>query len=100
VGVTANIQPGASVEAQYEIFMSYAHGDAASVEPIVDALVDAGLRVWFDTSAVEDFSSISRGVESGLRHSKALLAFYSTTYPTRRASQWSWRPLPCCAGCG
>ncbi len=76
------------MEAQYDIFMSYAHGDAASVEPIVDALVDAGLRVWFDTSAVEDFASISRGVESGLRHSKALLAFYSTTYPTRRACQW------------
>ena len=47
-----------------------------------------GLRVWFDATEIDDFASITRAVTEGLAKSKALLAYYSKTYPLRRACQW------------
>lgn len=72
----------------YDIFLSYAHSDKDAVLPLRDALRAAGLEVWFDESAVESFSAVSHTVGEGLAVCKALLAFYSRTYPTRRACQW------------
>ena len=48
----------------------------------------SGLRVWFDAKEINDFASITRAVTDGLAKSKALLAYYSKTYPLRRACQW------------
>jgi tetratricopeptide (TPR) repeat protein len=76
------------VASHYDVFISYAHSDAERVKPIHDALVDHGLRTWFDEKDVADFTSITRAIELGLSRSKALLAFYSATYPTRRPCQW------------
>jgi hypothetical protein len=50
--------------------------------------MQSGLKVWFDESAIEDHESITRAVGDGIAHSKALLAYYSATYPSRRACQW------------
>ena len=47
-----------------------------------------GLKVWQDRSEVEDFQSITRAVREGLARSRVLVAFYSRTYPMRRACQW------------
>jgi uncharacterized protein (DUF2267 family) len=44
--------------------------------------------VWFDAAEIDDFASITRAVTEGLAKSKALLAYYSKTYPLRRACQW------------
>ena len=37
---------------------------------------------------IVDFESITGSVERGLARSKALVAYYSESYPTRRACQW------------
>jgi hypothetical protein len=55
---------------------------------IAETLRAAGLKVWIDEKELADFESITRGVQDNLARSKALLAFYSKTYPTRRACQW------------
>ena len=73
---------------QYDVFLSYAHADAEAVAPLVAALRGEGLSVWFDESDVADFESITRSIEQGLAQSKALLAYYSETYPVRRPCQW------------
>ena len=52
------------------------------------ALKAVGLRVWFDASEIDDFAGITHAVTEGLAKSKALLAYYSKTYPLRRACQW------------
>jgi len=44
--------------------------------------------VWFDAAEINDFTSITRAVTEGLAQSKVLLAYYSKTYPLRRACQW------------
>src|SRR5207245_4288919 len=47
-----------------------------------------GLKVWFDENEISDFASITNSIEKGLAQSKALLAYYSSNYPYRRACQW------------
>jgi len=45
--------------------------------------------VWLDDAQIEAFESISAAIEQGLSRSKALVACYSATYPTRRACSGS-----------
>ncbi len=72
----------------YDVFLSYAHADREPVLALRDELVERGLCVWLDDADIDDFESISASIEEGLARSKALVAYYSTTYPTRRACQW------------
>ena len=72
----------------HDAFLSYAHGDRVQAEALRTALERRGLDVWFDDAELHTFESISRAIETGLRHSKALVALYSASYPTRRACQW------------
>src|SRR5664280_2520476 len=76
------------VSAEYDIFLSHAWKDGERPQQIADALTEAGLHVWFDAAEIDDFASITRAVTEGLAKSKALLAYYSKTYPLRRACQW------------
>ena len=76
------------MSAEYDIFLSHAWKDGERPQHIADALAAAGLRVWFDAAEIDDFASITRAVTQGLAKSKALLAYYSKTYPLRRACQW------------
>lgn len=72
----------------FDVFMSYARADRERVLPLRDALVAQGLTLWIDERSIDTFASISASIEDGLAHCKALVAFYSRTYPTRRACQW------------
>ena len=74
--------------AEYDVFLSHAWADGDRPRQLKVALEDAGLRVWFDAAEINDFASITHAVTEGLAKSKALLAYYSTTYPLRRACQW------------
>ena len=74
--------------ATYDVFLSHAWADGERPQQIADALTHAGLRVWFDAAEINDFAGITRAVAEGLAQSKALLAYYSKTYPLRRACQW------------
>jgi hypothetical protein len=72
----------------YDVFLSHAWADGDRPQQIAQALTKAGLRVWFDAAEINDFTSITRAVIEGLAKSKALLAYYSQSYPLRRACQW------------
>ncbi|KAF5422033.1 MAG: TIR domain-containing protein, partial [Candidatus Methanocomedens sp.] len=73
---------------EYDLFISYHRADQEKVMPIYRALRDKGLKVWIDETDVSDYTSITRSIVDGLSRSKALLAYYSLTYPRRRACQW------------
>jgi hypothetical protein len=74
--------------AGYDVFLSHAWVDGDRPQRIAEALTSAGLRVWFDAAEINDFAGITRAVTEGLAQSKALVAWYSRTYPLRRACQW------------
>src|SRR5450631_1947391 len=74
--------------AEYDIFLSHAWADGERPQRIAEALTNAGMWVWLDAAEINDFASITRAVTEGLAKSKTLLAYYSKTYPLRRACQW------------
>jgi tetratricopeptide (TPR) repeat protein len=74
--------------ADYDVFFSHAWADGERPPKIADALIQAGLRVWLDAVEIDDFGSITHAVTEGLAKSKALVAYYSKSYPLRRACQW------------
>jgi hypothetical protein len=74
--------------ADYDVFLSRAWADGERPPQIADALTHAGLRVWLDALEINDFAGITRAVTEGLAKSKALVAYYSKSYPLRRACQW------------
>jgi hypothetical protein len=73
---------------EYDVFLSHAWADGDRPQRIAKALEKAGLRVWFDATELEDFAGITRAIAEGLANSKALVAYYSKTYPSRRACRW------------
>src|SRR5580700_11203330 len=74
--------------AEYDLFLSHAWADGGRPQQLAEALTNAGLRVWLDAAEINDFASITRAVTEGLAKSKTLVAYYSKSYPLRRACQW------------
>ena len=80
--------PSKRKSGDYDVFVSHAHLDSEHVLPLVQALREHGLRVWFDEHEIQPHDGITDSVREDLARSKLLLAYYSTVYPTRRACQW------------
>jgi tetratricopeptide (TPR) repeat protein len=72
----------------FDVFLSYHHADGALATRLHDALTTLGLSVFFDEAQIESFESITGRLRQGIGRSKALLAVYSVTYPSRRACQF------------
>lgn len=56
------------------IFISYAHKDAGKVIPIVDSMIDNGLRVWYD-SGIEAGTEWPEYIEDHLMRSEVVVVF-------------------------
>jgi Tetratricopeptide repeat/TIR domain len=73
----------------YDVFLSYAHrSEAELADALEPELTGRGLRVFRDISQIDDFESIAARLADALARSRALVALYSPTYPTRRGCQW------------
>ncbi|WP_062204703.1 TIR domain-containing protein [Streptomyces sp. NBRC 109706] len=75
-------------QAEWDVFLSYSRSDEHRIIGVVAALRAAGLRVFVDDTAVDDFASITATITDALARCKVLLALYSADYPRRRACQW------------
>jgi len=71
----------------YDLFFSYRRAALASAEPLLDALQQAGLRVWRDQAVLPDFAPITDAIREAIASSKALIAFCSPEYFTSRPCQ-------------
>ncbi|QQP93747.1 tetratricopeptide repeat protein (plasmid) [Skermanella sp. TT6] len=76
------------MDRDYDIFFSYAHADRDAALPVIKALKARNLRVFHDETEITDGESIRRRIMEGLGRARMLVAWYSATYPTRRACQW------------
>ncbi|EWM15970.1 TIR and AAA domain-containing protein [Kutzneria sp. 744] len=71
----------------HDVFLSYCRSDTTPAEALAAELRARGLRVFQDEVGVHRFDSVSRTILAELGRSRLLLAYYSQTYPTRRACQ-------------
>lgn len=87
---------GADAGGPFGVFVSYAHADRDRVAPIVAALEEEGIRVWFDQGddGILSGQSITGRLNPVLEQSRLVLSICSTTYPTRPWCQREyWRAL-------
>ena len=74
----------ASADKRRCVFLSYARADRKRVEPIAQALRDAGIDLWWD-ALIEGGESFARKIEERLAIADAVVAIWSSTSV---ASDW------------
>lgn len=78
-------------EALYDVFISHASEDKmAFVNPLVEALQDAGIRVWYDTISMEWGKSLREQIDNGIKKSKYAILVLSKNF---FAKKWTNREL-------
>jgi hypothetical protein len=75
------------VAGSWDLFFSYRRQDLERARPLLQALAELGVRVWRDENDIPEQASITKEIRHGIAHSKALLAFYSSTYPLSNPCQ-------------
>jgi len=75
----------------YDVFFSYTRSGGGNYNEIIDYLMSAGLRVFWDETEIDDFKSISNSIVGSLISSKVLVAYYSKPYLTRPGCEWEFR---------
>ena len=78
-------------EAMYDVFISHAFEDKESfVNPLVEALQDAGIRVWYDALEMEWGKSLREQIDNGIKRSKYAIVVLSKNF---FAKKWTNREL-------
>lgn len=78
-------------DALYDVFISHASEDkVAFVDPLVEALQDAGIRVWYDTISMEWGKSLREQIDNGIKKSKYAILVLSKSF---FAKKWTNREL-------
>lgn len=78
-------------DAMYDVFISHASEDKKDfVQPLVDALQDAGIRVWYDTIELEWGKSLRAQIDNGIKRSKYAILVLSKNF---FAKKWPQREL-------
>ena len=77
--------------AMYDVFISHASEDKADfVQPLVEALQDAGIRVWYDAIELEWGKSLRGQIDNGIKRSKYAILVLSKHF---FAKKWPQREL-------
>lgn len=63
-----------------DVFVSHATEDKAYVEPLVEALGAAGIRVWFDKSALEWGDDLRSSIDRGLANCRYGIVVFSKAF--------------------
>lgn len=78
-------------KAMYDVFISHASEDKKDfVAPLVEALQDAGIRVWYDTLEMQWGKSLREQIDNGIKHSKFAILVLSKNFFAKR---WPQREL-------
>lgn len=77
--------------AMYDVFISHAYEDKKDfVNPLVEALQDEGIRVWYDTLEMQWGKSIREQIDNGIKRSKFAILVLSKNF---FAKKWPQREL-------
>lgn len=79
------------VAAMYDVFISHASEDKADfVQPLVEALQDAGIRVWYDALDMQWGKGLREQIDNGIKRSKYAILVFSKNF---FAKKWPKREL-------
>jgi hypothetical protein len=76
---------------EWDVFISHASEDKdAFVQPLAYALVEEGVRVWYDDFMIDIGDSLTEGIDEGLKKSRYGIVVLSKSYFVK---PWSKREL-------
>ena len=73
----------------YDIFISYSSRDRETVEAYVQALKDAGYKVWYDSDGLHGGDEFSKVIAQALDASR-LVVFFSSEHSNKSVSKSSF----------
>jgi rubrerythrin len=77
--------------AMYDVFISHASEDKIDfVQPLVEVLQDAGIRVWYDALDMQWGKSLMEQIDNGIKRSKYAILVFSKNF---FAKKWPKREL-------
>lgn len=77
----------AEVSLVYDVFISHATEDKPYVEPLVKALEAAGIKVWFDKTALEWGDDLRGSIDRGLANCRYGIVIFSKAF--LRKKKWT-----------
>jgi pyrimidine deaminase RibD-like protein len=77
----------AKVSPQFDVFISHATEDKPYVEPLVKALEAAGIKVWFDKTALEWGDDLRASIDRGLANCRYGVVIFSKAF--LRKKKWT-----------
>lgn len=82
------------VEEQYDVFISHASEDKKDfVDELYNALIDRGLKVWYDTMSIKWGDSLRSKIDTGLKNSKFGIVVLSPHYIEKGWTQYELEGL-------
>lgn len=70
-----------SLDKEYDVFISHASEDKHNfVEPLTNALKDAGIKTWYDADQISWGESIRQSIDKGLINSRFCIVVLSTDF--------------------
>jgi len=84
---TGQLSKTATTDVPYDVFVSHATEDKDYVEPLVQALERAGIRVWFDKSALEWGDDLRAAIDRGLTNCRYGIVVFSQAF--LRKKKWT-----------
>jgi hypothetical protein len=80
---------GAVAVPDFDLFISYRNQDAEQVLPLVAALRERGLSVWFDQHAIGEFAPITDEIRHGSPGPRRCWRGIPRRTPSRDRVRWS-----------
>ena len=72
---------------EFDVFISHATEDKSYVEPLAKALESAGIRVWFDSTALEWGDDLRSAIDRGLTNCRYGIVLFSQAF--LRKKKWT-----------
>ena len=74
---------------KYDAFVSHASEDKDEfVKPLVEALQDAGYKVWYDEFTLKVGDSLRRSIDNGLTNSRYGIVVFSNAFFAKNWTQY------------
>lgn len=84
-------RPAVSSNPAFDVFLCHASEDKAFVDPLVQALKDAGISVWYDSDLMSWGDDLRRSIDNGLINSKFGIVVFSKAFLKKK--RWTEHEL-------
>lgn len=98
--VTEGYAPIDDPTREFDLFLSHASEDKEFARSLADALVQRGMRVWFDETAIRVGDSLRESIDNGLRRCRFGVVVFSHSFFAKKWTNYELNGLVTREVCG